>query len=129
MQLFFKFQVFLDTTQLQSLAGPENKSLADHVAILISTVGENLVLRRAACVSVNEGHEVAGFTHPSPSSAAHSGPMLGKFGSVLIYKDLKTGDKQHNVEDIARQLCQHVIGKKTHQNKREDNFCFPPSTN
>lgn len=103
-------KVFLDTTQLQSLAGPENKSLADHVAILISTVGENLVLRRAACVSVNEGHEVAGFTHPSPSSAAHSGPMLGKFGSVLIYKDLKTGDKQHNVEDIARQLCQHVIG-------------------
>ncbi|KAI5702149.1 hypothetical protein M8J76_007912, partial [Diaphorina citri] len=102
-------KVFLDTAQLQSLAGPENKSLADHVAILISSVGENLVLRRAACVSVNEDHDVAGFTHPSPG-LEHTGPILGKFGSLMVYQDLKTGDKQQNVQNVARQLCQHVIG-------------------
>jgi Translation elongation factor Ts len=104
--------VFLDTAQLQSLAGPENKSLADHVAILISSVGENLVLRRAACVTVNEDHDVAGFTHPSPG-LEHTGPILGKFGSLMVYQDLKTGDKQQNVQNVARQLCQHVIGKTT----------------
>uniref|UniRef100_A0A8D8QPX7 Elongation factor Ts, mitochondrial n=2 Tax=Cacopsylla melanoneura TaxID=428564 RepID=A0A8D8QPX7_9HEMI len=102
-------KVFLDTTQLQALAGPDNKSLADHVALLISSVGENLLIRRAACVTANEEHQVAGFTHPAPGFD-QTGPITGKFGSLLVYKDLKTADKQQDVQNIAKQLCQHVIG-------------------
>lgn len=102
-------KALLNASQLQSLQGPEDKSLGDHVAILISSVGENMLLKRAACITVDEGHDISGFTHPSPG-LSQSGPMTGKFGALLVYKDLKNAEKQINVEDVARQLCQHVIG-------------------
>lgn len=97
------------------LSSTEGKSLADHVAITIGNLGENITLRRAMCLNTRDtGLNVMGLTHPSNTgSNSHS----GKYGSLLIYRkqpdtekiNQKSMDSSHS--EILRQMCQHIIGK------------------
>lgn len=98
-------QIHLDGSQLKELQGSEGKSLGDEVALVISQVGENISLRRATCLNVTDNLLVTGSTHPSFSKI--SSVIMGKYGSLLVYK---TDSNEKNIPDIARQLCQHVIG-------------------
>ncbi len=65
---------------------------------LISTIGENMSLRRAASLSVSDGVVVA-YTHNAVS------PDLGKIGVLVALES--TGDKD-KLAGLAKQLAMHV---------------------
>ena len=98
------------------LSGAEGKSLADHVAVTIGNLGENVTLRRATCLNTRDtGLNIMGLTHPSNTTGSQF--LSGKYGSLLIYRKQQDGEKmnQRSMEsshdEILRQMCQHVIGK------------------
>lgn len=95
----------LDSLQLKKLPGSNGKLLEDDIALLVSQIGENVSLRRATCLKVTDDLLLAGCTHPF-TGKLHS-TLTGKYGSLLIYK---AESNDENVANIAKQLCQHVIG-------------------
>lgn len=102
--------------ELMALSGAEGKSLADHVAMTIGNLGENVTLRRATCLNTRDtGLNIMGLTHPS--NATGSNFLSGKYGSILIYRKQPNIEKisqkslESSREEILRQMCQHVIGK------------------
>lgn len=84
----------------------DKKSLGDHIALVISSVGENLSLRRATCVGVGGSLQLAAYAHPNPPVEGKT--LLGKYGTVLVYN---TQSADPNTCLVARQLCQHIVGK------------------
>ncbi|XP_050528888.1 elongation factor Ts, mitochondrial [Daktulosphaira vitifoliae] len=108
-------KVNLKSGELMALSGTEGKSLADHIAVTIGNLGENLTLRRATCLNTQDtGLNIIGVTHPANSTGNHY--LTGKYGSLIIYRrhlddhniNEKSLDNSHN--EILRQMCQHVIG-------------------
>lgn len=97
----------VESDELKSLRGPDGKSLADHCALAIADLGENLNLRRAVCIQTTGGINLSGYAHPNTNEHS-SKVMMGKFGAIVAYKS-DTNDSQ--MQQFARQLCQHVIGK------------------
>lgn len=99
-----------------ALSGAEGKSLADHVAVTIGNIGENVTLRRATCLNTRDtGLNIMGLTHPSNTSGSNF--LSGKYGSIVIYRKQQEGEKinqkslESSHDEILRQMCQHVIGK------------------
>ncbi|KAJ8670548.1 hypothetical protein QAD02_001807 [Eretmocerus hayati] len=92
----------LDSDTLRALSANDGKSLADHSALTIGTLGENIGFRRALCMCVPPDVYLAGVSHPAP---AESGPIsCGKYGALLAFKTTE------DHELIGKQLCQHIIG-------------------
>jgi len=98
-------KVDLTGQQLRVLPGPRDKSLEDEIALLIAQIGENILIRRAICISVESDYRVAGYTHPTPQDV--NAPLTGKYGSLLIYK---ASDDNNDAAEIGKQMCQHIIG-------------------
>lgn len=96
-------KVTLDTEALKDLPATDGKPLADHSALVIGNVGENLCVRRALCISVEEGVSLAGYSHPAPVSA--TADPVGKYAAIVAFK------APEDVDQLGRRLCQHVIGK------------------
>ena len=76
----------------------DGKSVADAVTEAIATIGENMSLRRAAVMEVEDG-VVATYVHNAVSEG------LGKLGVLVALES--TGDKAA-VETIGRQIGMHV---------------------
>lgn len=102
--------------ELMALSGAEGKSLADHVAVTIGNLGENVTLRRATCLNTRDtGLNVMGLTHPSNNTGSNF--LCGKYGSILIYRKQPDSEKindkslENSHDEILRQMCQHIIGK------------------
>lgn len=95
-------KTLLDSDALKELIAPDGKSLADHSALVIGNVGENLNVKRALCINVKEGISVAGYSHPAPAS--QSADMIGKYAAIVAFK------APEQAEQLGKRLCQHVIG-------------------
>ncbi len=88
-----------DVEKLAATAYPESsKTVDEEIKEAISTIGENMSLRRFAVVSVNDG-VVATYIHNAVSDG------LGKIG-VLVGLE-STGDKA-KLEALGRQIAMHV---------------------
>lgn len=98
-------KLMLDSAQMGILKATDSKSLADHVALVIGSVGENITLKRAACVSVPTDFRLTAYSHPS--NPDENAPLLGKYGTLLVYSSF-TDDV--TVNQTAKQLCQHIVG-------------------
>lgn len=96
----------LDNAQMASLIATDGKNLADHVALVIGSVGENITLRRAACVCVHNDLRLTAYSHPAISD--ENAPLLGKYGTLLAYSSFAYDT---TVNETAKQLCQHIVGK------------------
>ncbi|KAK0089145.1 hypothetical protein PV325_008865 [Microctonus aethiopoides] len=96
-------KISLDAEFLKSLPVMDGKTVADHVALTIGNVGENITVRRALQMSVHPDIELVGCTHPTPVNPI---PVsVGKYGAILGYKC------QAPVNNLlGMQLCQHIIG-------------------
>lgn len=95
-------KILLDCDALKSLSTLDGKSVADHSALMIGTLGENITVRRALCMNVPADVQLAGFSHPAP---VETGPAsFGKYGALMAFKTAE------DPELIGKQLCQHVIG-------------------
>lgn len=93
----------LDSEQLGNLSADGGKKLSEILALFIGSVGENAVLRRAECWKANSSDvKISGYTHPAPPVPGEY--SSGKYGALIAYKQPK------DIEDIGRQLCQHIVG-------------------
>ncbi|CAG9768454.1 unnamed protein product [Ceutorhynchus assimilis] len=99
-------KVGLDADQLKTLKASDGKSLADKLALMIGTVGENASLKRAIGIRVNNGIYLTGYAHPS--GKATSNILLGRIGSLLAIKNLNPENPK--IEELAKGICQHVVG-------------------
>lgn len=98
----------LDGKAVGSLAAPDGKTLADHVALQIGILGENMVLKRAVLISVSDKILLSGHSHPAPQDP--NSPLLGKYGAIVAYHPKDNEPLTDETQTIGRHLCQHVIG-------------------
>ncbi|XP_056635685.1 elongation factor Ts, mitochondrial [Diorhabda sublineata] len=100
-------KIFLDSEQLKQLKTPDGKILADRLALMIGTVGENAILKRAMCLKVGNGVYLTGYAHPSGTTIDNI--QLGRLGGLLAYKVL---EKNETTIEVARGICQHIVGMR-----------------
>lgn len=90
----------LDALLKQSFAN--GKTVPEAVVEAISTIGENLIIRRVASLSADKGF-VASYIHNAVSD------KLGKIG-VLI--SINSSKKSEATENFTRQLAMHIAASK-----------------
>ncbi|MFN3354128.1 MAG: translation elongation factor Ts [Brevundimonas sp.] len=94
-------QLGLEHHHLEGLHGAQlenGKTVQDEVTNLIATVGENMQLRRAARLSVEEG-VVASYVHNAVA------PSLGRIGVLVALEG--AGDKAQ-LRELGRKIAMHV---------------------
>ncbi|XP_065081456.1 elongation factor Ts, mitochondrial isoform X1 [Ochlerotatus camptorhynchus] len=102
-------KVGLNSEALKQIKLDDGKSLGDHLALMIGTVGENASLNRAICYKVPESINLTAYVHPSPSGDVPSDiPQYGKYGSILAFKNTNPDSNG----EVAKKICQHVVGMK-----------------
>jgi elongation factor Ts len=88
-----------DLEALSGLAYPDTgRTVGEELARLVGTIGENMILRRTAALSVGEG-AVGGYVH---NQAA---PGLGKIGVLVA---LESSGDAAALADLGRKLAMHV---------------------
>ena len=87
-----------DLDTLGQAATQGGASLGEEVTRLVGTIGENLILRRTAALSVDQG-VVAGYVH---NQAA---PGLGKIGVLVA---LQSAGESAALADLGKKLAMHV---------------------
>lgn len=99
-------KVDFEGESLRKLPSAEDgKPLEDHLALMIGTVGENAILRRASCFKATEPIHLAGYTHPSTTDLVENELNFGKYGTIVALKSEVSGDKK-----VVKNLCQHIVG-------------------
>ncbi|MEZ5921788.1 MAG: translation elongation factor Ts [Parvularculaceae bacterium] len=92
-----------DVDAIKAAAYPgTGKSVADEVAAMVGSIGENMTVRRAAAVEVPEG-VVAAYIHNQTVEGA------GKIGVLVGLKS--SGDKE-KLAEIARKIAMHVAAAR-----------------
>ncbi len=93
------------------LAKMENgKSVSDQLVESISSIGENLTLRRVAAIEVNEG---------VVASYVHNGIAVGMGNIAALIGLESTGDK-NKLEQLGKQLAMHVAASNPQVLSKED---------
>ncbi len=87
-----------DLEALSGAATPGGGTLGDELTRLVGTIGENLILRRTAALSVDQG-VVAGYVHNQVE------PGLGKIGVLVALRSSGNGEA---LADLGRKLAMHV---------------------
>lgn len=104
-------KIGLETDTLKGLKMDDGKSLGDHLALMIGTVGENASIKRAICYKTPETVRLFGYTHPAPQGAFEDGKlMLGKYGSIAAFNS--NTEKTTEVLEVYRKVVQHIVGMK-----------------
>lgn len=100
-----------DLAALQTAKYPgTDKSVDEHVAEMVGQIGENMSLRRAAGVVVDEG-VVASYIHGMVTDGA------GKIGVIVGLKS--SGDKA-KLEALGKQIAMHVAAARPLSGRVED---------
>ena len=76
----------------------ESRTVSEQLTHLIATIGENMAIRRAAAIAVDQG-VVASYIHTAIR------PGLGKIGVLVALES--TGDKA-KLADLGKQIAMHV---------------------
>ncbi|XP_055594360.1 elongation factor Ts, mitochondrial isoform X1 [Uranotaenia lowii] len=102
-------KVGLNAESLKQLILEDGKSLGDHLALMIGTVGENASLNRAVCFKAPKDVQLTGYVHPAPAEELSAeAPQFGKYGSILAYRNTNPDSNG----EVAKKVCQHVVGMK-----------------
>jgi elongation factor Ts len=99
-----------DMESLKQMPYGTGRSVAEELTHLIATIGENMSLRRAAKLSVNQG-VVATYIHNALT------PELGRIGVLVALES--TGD-QEKLTALGRQIAMHVAAAKPDALRIED---------
>jgi elongation factor Ts len=91
-----------DMESLKQMPHPSGRSVAEELTQLIATVGENMSLRRAVKLSVNQG-VVSTYIHNALA------PGLGRIGVLVALES--TGD-QDKLAALGRQIAMHVAAAR-----------------
>lgn len=99
-------KISLDSTQLCRLQTTNGKTLSDQLALTIGSLGENATLRRAVCFKADKGIHLSAYAHPSGTQ--QNSVLLGRLGGLVAMR--QKIDKEVDMENLGRNLCQHVVG-------------------
>lgn len=101
-------KIALETEALKNLKLDDGKSLGDHLALMIGTVGENATLKRAICYKAPETVQLYAFSHPAPEKIVDGELLMGKYGAIAAFNS----NIEHTPEliEIYRKICQHIVG-------------------
>jgi elongation factor Ts len=91
-----------DMESLKQMPHPSGRSVGEELTQLVATVGENMTLRRAAKLSVNQG-VVATYVHNALA------PGLGRIGVLVA---LESAGDHAKLEALGRQIAMHVAAAK-----------------
>ncbi|XP_072263230.1 elongation factor Ts, mitochondrial [Pyxicephalus adspersus] len=88
----------------------EESSLKDLLAMTIGKLGENMIMKRAAWVTVPSSMIIGSYMHGSlpADSASLANMAFGKYGSLVICQP--NDNCKSNVTELGRRLGQHVVG-------------------
>nr|CAG4637387.1 EOG090X0EI4 [Ceriodaphnia reticulata] len=107
-------EIEFSSEQLGALQANVNSKLSDLLALNIGQIGENILLRRgAALCSTKNTLKFSCSTHPQNLLG---GAVLGKYAAVFAYEESKPSSELAelteiiNIENLPKQLCQHIIG-------------------
>jgi len=78
------------------------KSVEEHVAEMVGSIGENMTLRRAGAVAVEEG-VVAAYVHNAVASDA---------GKIAVLVGLKSSGDKETLRDVARRIAMHAAAAR-----------------
>ncbi|XP_015126015.1 elongation factor Ts, mitochondrial [Diachasma alloeum] len=95
-------RTLLDAEALKNLPAVDGKTVADHAALTIGTIGENIAVKRALCMSVDPSIQLVGCTHPASVNPIPA--SFGRYGALLAFKSPSEN------KTLGMQLCQHIIG-------------------
>lgn len=96
---------------LKSLAYPDtDRTVEEQLSHMISTIGENMTLRRAAVLKVETGI-VASYVHNAQA------PGLGKIGVLVA---IESNAAAEGLQDMGRQLAMHVAAATPQAVSRDD---------
>uniref|UniRef100_A0A8D0GH79 Elongation factor Ts, mitochondrial n=1 Tax=Sphenodon punctatus TaxID=8508 RepID=A0A8D0GH79_SPHPU len=111
-QLATYTKCLMNTDELSSLQTlPDGSVLGDQLALAVGKLGENMVVRRAAWVSVPENYYIGSYVHgvTSAEDPSRANLLLGKYGALVICQTSEQGPKS-SLGDLGRKLGQHVVG-------------------
>lgn len=91
-----------DMESLKQMPHPSGRSVAEELTHLIATIGENMSLRRAAKLAVNQG-VVATYIHNALA------PGLGRIGVLVA---LESAGDTEKLAVLGRQIAMHVAAAK-----------------
>lgn len=100
---------FLDGKKLGELPAPDGKTLADHVALQIGVLGENMILKRAVLIASNKNTLLSAYSHPAPQTTEQT-TFLGKYGAIVAFGFKGNLPPSETSLTLGKSLCQHVIG-------------------
>ncbi|XP_015226025.1 elongation factor Ts, mitochondrial [Cyprinodon tularosa] len=95
----------LSGEELNKLSVGEGPSLADHVALTIGRLGENMSLRRAVTLGVPAEWHIGSYVHGNISGKTEV--SMGRYGALVIFQGGKDGE-QHI---LGHKLGQHIVGE------------------
>lgn len=98
-----------DVEAIKAAAYPSGGTVQEAITSAISTIGENMNLRRAQVLSVKEGF-IASYVHGTIREG------LGKIGVLLAVETTSTDAK---VKDLGKQVAMHVAAAKPDALTRE----------
>lgn len=92
---------------LKNLVGGNNKKLADELALVIGTVGENASLRRALCFKVPESIQLIGMAYPSKTNSIVKDNET-QSGNIATIVGIRT--QTEITDELKKNLCLQIIG-------------------
>lgn len=94
------------TESLKNLVGSTNKKLADEMALMIGSVGENATLKRAVCFKVPETIQLIGMAYPAKTNISMDDEVQN--GSIATILGIRSPTEV--TDEIKKNLCLQVIG-------------------
>lgn len=107
------------TESLKNLVSScNNKKLSDSLALMIGSVGENAVLRRAVCFKVPQSVQLIGMAYPSPNIVASDNEVQS--GSIGVIVGIRS--QTEVTDELKKNLCLQIIGSNPLKvgNKEQD---------
>lgn len=95
------------TESLKNLVGSNNKKLADEMALMIGSVGENASLKRAVCFKVPESVQLIGMSYPSTTNSILKDNEV-QSGSIAAILGVRSPTEI--TDELKKNLCLQVIG-------------------
>lgn len=100
----------MEAESLRNLKLDDGKTLGDHLALLIGTVGENALLRRAICYKTPESIRLTGYAHPAPETSTENAILFGKYGAIAAFNS--NVENTDTIKDVHKKVCQHIVGMR-----------------
>ncbi|KAM9409816.1 elongation factor Ts, mitochondrial [Pholidichthys leucotaenia] len=95
----------LTSDELKRLSVGEGATLADHMALTIGRLGENMSVKRAVTVGIPAEWRLGSYVHGAVSG--QTDVAMGRYGALVVFQ----GGKEEEQETLGRKLGQHVVGE------------------